>query len=296
MLTLCEIDKSYGKNHALDHFSHSFDNGIHALLGPNGSGKSTLMNIITRNLRADSGTILLDGQDTAKMKSAYFENIGFMPQNTGMYPGFTVYEMLAYIARLKGLDRAAAREQIFSLLETVELDDVADRKISALSGGMRQRVALVQALLGDPRVILLDEPTAGLDPKQRIIVRNLISRYALHHTVLLATHVVSDVESVARSVIFLKKGVIDLTGTVEEVASRANGTVRECRTDEERYEQIRTQYRVLNLSRTRDEITVRFLAPPDAGIGDAVKPTLEDSYLYTFDDLEVGQKEREAVC
>ena len=296
MLQLCNIDKSYGKNHALNHFSFSFSNGIYALLGPNGAGKSTLMNILVQNLLPDSGTILLDGKDTRKMGASYRKFIGYMPQYTGMYPNFTVLEMLSYIAKLKGLEYTEAIQQIDSLLTTVELADVKDRRLSMLSGGMRQRVALVQALLADAKIILLDEPTAGLDPKQRIIVRNLISQYALHHTVLLATHVVSDVESIAQTVLFLKKGSLLCAGSVKEISAQATGKIFEVVTDETGFEELRQRYRVLHLSRSDETLSVRIIAEqkPDGAI--PVKPTLEDSYLYTFDDLPSEEKETILSC
>ena len=176
-LLLDKVTKSYGSNLALNAFSAELEPGIYALLGPNGSGKSTLMNIITDNLNADSGSItyVSDGggaEDARKMGVRFREKLGFMPQYPGMYPNFSVEKFMWYMAALKGMTKETALEQIPEILRAVELDDVPRRKIGALSGGMKQRLALAQAVLGDPEILILDEPTAGLDPKQRISIRN----------------------------------------------------------------------------------------------------------------------------
>ena len=207
------ISKSYGSNLALDHFTASLEPGIYALLGPNGSGKSTLMNILTDNLKADAGEITYtsdDGvtEDVLKMGVRFREKLGFMPQYPGLYPNFTVERFMWYMAALKGLPREKAKADIPAILAAVELDDVPRRKIGALSGGMKQRLALAQAVLGDPEILILDEPTAGLDPKQRIAIRNYIAKIAFDKIVLIATHVVPDIEFIARDIILLKKGVI----------------------------------------------------------------------------------------
>ena len=225
-LTIQNISKSYGTNLALDKFSATFEPGIYALLGPNGSGKSTLMNIITDNLKADSGSITYTSdkgasEDVLKMGVRFREKLGFMPQYPGLYPNFSVERFLWYMAALKGMTKADALEQIPASLKAVELDDVPRRKIGALSGGMKQRLALAQAVLGDPEILILDEPTAGLDPKQRISIRNYISRIAFDKIVLIATHVVSDVEFIARDVIMLKKGADELTKQVNEILAKA---------------------------------------------------------------------------
>ncbi len=283
MLELINIDKSYGQNHALDHFTAALDNGICALLGPNGSGKSTLMNIITGNLKADGGKIVLDGHDKKELGREYYRSIGFMPQYTGMYPQFTVSEMLFYMAELKGIPKKKATSEICEFLEIVELTQVAGRKIKSLSGGMRQRLALVQALLGEPKVVLLDEPTAGLDPKQRIIVRNLIAEQALCRTVIIATHIVSDIEATASSAIFLNKGVIHSHDTPVALAREMDGKVFTCSCSESELPDLQRRYSVLNLVKEESgELCVRLLSDgQDAGLTPVV-PTLEDAYLSVF--------------
>ena len=219
-LSINNVSKAYGSNKALQHFTADLEPGIYALLGPNGSGKSTLMNIITDNLKSDEGEILFsDGgepENILKMGVRFREKLGFMPQYPGMYPNFTVERFMWYMAALKDVGshlkgrekRKYIKSEIENILKAVELDDIPRRRIGALSGGMKQRLALAQAVLGNPSVLILDEPTAGLDPKQRIAIRNFISRIAFDKIVIIATHVVSDVEFVARDVIMLKKGVI----------------------------------------------------------------------------------------
>ena len=239
-LILNNISKSYGSTLALDGFSATFEPGIYALLGPNGSGKSTLMNIITDNLKADNGEMLYsdNGEEPVSVgdkKLCFRSYIGFMPQYPGLYPSFTAKQFLEYVAVLKdiggGLSKkernALIDEQVTEVLEAVELSDVSNRKIKTFSGGMKQRLALAQAVLGDPKILILDEPTAGLDPKQRISVRNYISRMALNKIVIIATHVVPDVEFIAKDYIFLKKGTVIKQNSLHNLLSEIEGKVWE---------------------------------------------------------------------
>ncbi len=277
------VDKSYGKNHALDHFTATLTPGIYALMGPNGSGKSTLINILTDNLKADSGEITYDGENTLKMGVKFREKIGFMPQYPGMYPNFTIEKFMWYMASLKGLKKDDAARQIAKVLEAVELADIPNRKISALSGGMKQRLALAQAVLGDPEILILDEPTAGLDPKQRIAVRNFIAKIALEKIVLIATHVVSDVEYIAKEVIFLKKGQITDLAPAHELAAKIEGKVWEVSCKSEDVTALQFKYRVINIAQTDTGITLRVLSETaPEGDAKAVAPTLEDYYLWVF--------------
>ena len=278
-----KVDKSYGKNHALDHFTATLTPGIYALMGPNGSGKSTLINILTDNLKADSGEITYDGENTLKMGVKFREKLGFMPQYPGLYPNFTVEKFLWYMATLKGLKRDEAAQQIAEVLEAVELADVPNRKISALSGGMKQRLALAQAVLGDPEILILDEPTAGLDPKQRIAIRNYIAKIALEKIVLIATHVVSDVEYIAKEVIFLKKGKITDLAPAHELANKIDGKVWEITCKSEEVAKLQQTYRVINIAQNDTGVTLRVLseATPE-GDAKTVAPTLEDYYLWVF--------------
>ena len=289
-LTIQNISKSYGTNLALDKFSATFEPGIYALLGPNGSGKSTLMNIITDNLKADSGSITYTGaggvtEDVLKMGVRFREKLGFMPQYPGLYPNFSVERFLWYMAALKGMTKADALEQISAILKAVELDDVPRRKIGALSGGMKQRLALAQAVLGDPEILILDEPTAGLDPKQRISIRNYISQIAFDKIVLIATHVVPDVEFIARDVIMLKKGVIVDNAPPAELLRKIDGGVWLVPCPEEDVQRLQNEYRVTNISRDEQtgDVLLRVLCEEKpADNARAVAPTLEDYYLHVF--------------
>lgn len=291
-LNINGVTKSYGTNLALDHFTLDLEPGIYALLGPNGSGKSTLMNIITDNLKADSGTISYtsdDGvtEDVLKMGVRFREKLGFMPQYPGLYPNFTVERFMWYMAALKGMDKASAKSQIPEILGAVELDDVPRRKIGALSGGMKQRLTLAQAVLGDPEILILDEPTAGLDPKQRIAVRNYISKIAFNKIVIIATHVVSDIEFIARDIIMLKKGVIVDNAPPYELTSKIDGKVWNVLCDETDVRAMQEKFRVTNIARD-DETGKVLLKVLSENIPTAesknIAPTLEDYYLYVFGD------------
>lgn len=280
------LSKSYGTTKALINFEYSFGKGIYALLGPNGSGKSTLMNIITDNLKADSGNITWDGKDTIKMGESFREKIGYMPQYSGMYPSFSVNSFLSYIAVLKGVDKAAAKKQISELLEAVELTDVKNKKIKTLSGGMKQRLALAQAFIGNPELIILDEPTAGLDPKQRIAVRNYIAEIALDKTIIIATHIVSDIEYIAKEIIFLKKGVIADSGTSDVLLKKIDGNVWKTPVNAEEIDNYREKHNVLNIQNGEDGVFLRIISESKPTENSAlVSPTLEDYYFKIFGDI-----------
>ena len=295
-MKLCfrEVTKSYGSNLALDHFTASLEPGIYALLGPNGSGKSTLMNILTDNLKADAGEITYTSdegvtEDVLKMGVRFREKLGFMPQYPGLYPNFTVERFMWYMAALKGLSKEKAKADIPAILAAVELDDVPRRKIGALSGGMKQRLALAQAVLGDPEILILDEPTAGLDPKQRIAIRNYIAKIAFDKIVLIATHVVPDIEFIAKDIIILKKGVIVDNAPPHQLTKKIEGKVWNVPCEETDVQRMQDTYRVTNISRDDEhgDVILRILAeekPKDDA--KAAAPTLEDYYLYVFGDVE----------
>ena len=291
-LSIYNITKSYKNNLALNSFTITLCPGIYALLGPNGSGKSTLMNIITDNLKADSGEITYTSdegitENILKMGVRFREKLGFMPQYPGLYPNFTVERFMWYMAALKGLPKEKAKKEIPEILAAVELDDVPKRKIGALSGGMKQRLTLAQAVLGDPEILILDEPTAGLDPKQRIAIRNYISKIAFNKIVIIATHVVSDIEFIARDIIMLKKGVIVDNAPPHELTKKIEGKVWNVPCLESEVQSMQDTFRVTNIARDEESgnVSLRVLSDEkpseDSKI---VTPTLEDYYLYIFGD------------
>lgn len=222
-LELKKINKHYGKKkHALCDFSFKFTNGIYGLLGPNGAGKSTLMNIITDNLLPDSddGKILWNGEETRLLKERFRSRLGFMPQQQNLYESMTAHTFLSYIASLKCLDRKSAEAEIPRIVERVELTESIDKKTGGFSGGMKQRVLIAAAMLGDPDLLILDEPTAGLDPKQRVIIRNMVSDLGHEKIIIISTHIVSDIETIAKEILFLKEGHLIDSGTIPELLKK----------------------------------------------------------------------------
>ena len=207
-LKLEHISKEYKNTTALDDFSVTFSEGIYGLLGPNGAGKSTLMKLITRNIKPTAGEIYLDGTDIHTLKREYQRLIGYMPQQQAIYPFYTGRMFLAYMGLLKGVEKKVLNDEIEKYASKVNLLDVLDRKVGTYSGGMKQRLLIAQAFLGDSKIIIFDEPTAGLDPKERIHVRNLIHDNSAGKIILIATHVVQDIEDIASQIMLLKKGVL----------------------------------------------------------------------------------------
>ena len=207
-LKLEHISKEYKNTTALDDFSMAFSEGIYGLLGPNGAGKSTLMKLITRNIKPTAGEIYLDGTDIHTLKREYQRLIGYMPQQQEIYPFYTGRMFLAYMGLLKGVEKKVLNDEIEKYASKVNLLDVLDRKVGTYSGGMKQRLLIAQAFLGDSKIIIFDEPTAGLDPKERIHVRNLIHDNSAGKIILIATHVVQDIEDIASQIMLLKKGVL----------------------------------------------------------------------------------------
>ena len=222
-LKLEKINKHYGKKkHALCDFSFEFTNGIYGLLGPNGAGKSTLMNIVTDNLLPDKdgGKILWNDEETRILKDKFRSRMGFMPQQQNLYESMTAHTFLNYIAALKCLDKKTAEKEIPEIVERVELTDSLDKKMGGFSGGMKQRVLIAAALLGNPDLIILDEPTAGLDPKQRVIIRNMVSALSKDKIIIISTHIVSDIENIAKEILFIKEGHLIDSGTIPELLEK----------------------------------------------------------------------------
>lgn len=284
-LELKALSKNYGKIQALSDVSCTLSDGIYALLGPNGSGKSTMMKTIVGLLPPTSGEIIYNSEQTAKLGGAYREKLGYMPQYSAAYPSFSVMDFMLYMSELKELPKNN-RDEIRYLLRRVELDDVADRKISALSGGMKQRLSLATAVLGSPKILILDEPTAGLDPAQRIAVRNFISEISADKIVIWATHIVSDIESIAKSVMVLKKGNLIAERSPLTLCESIVGSVWEMICDVQNAAEVRATYRVCSESNENGKVRIRLLsakAPSEQAV--CVTPSLEDYYLSVFGDM-----------
>lgn len=226
MLELQNITKDYGTKQALDHISLSLENGIYGLLGPNGAGKSTLMNIITGNLKPTSGVVLWNGENAHDMGAAYRSLLGYAPQQQGLYDTFTGIRFLSYMATLKGISKKEQKGEIQRVLDYVNLTEKACRPIGTYSGGMKQRILVAQAILGDPHLVVLDEPTAGLDPKERVRIRENIRNISGDKIILVSTHVVSDIESIASEIILLREGKIVDHDTVPSLCKK-HGDVKD---------------------------------------------------------------------
>lgn len=276
MELVCDsLSKSYGVTKALREFSCTLTPGVYGLLGPNGAGKSTLMNILSGNLTQTSGRVLLDGQDIRSMGASYFSALGYMPQQQAMYPRFTCAQFLGYMAALKAIQKP----DIAGALSQVELLQEANKRVASLSGGMKQRLLLAQALLGQPRILLLDEPTAGLDPRQRITVRNLIASVAEHKVVLICTHVVQDVEYIAKEILLLKQGVLLEKAAPQAMLHAMQGKVREVVTDREGMQALTCPIAGV-AAEENGLLHLRVIS--EEPLGEPVRPTLEDVYLHHF--------------
>ena len=281
MLELVDVTKVYrGGKRAVDGITLDLKPGMIGLLGPNGAGKSSLMRIAATVTRPTSGKVLFQGVDVVARPNPLREALGYLPQDFGVYPNLTAREFLSYLAAAKGLSARSAKARIDELIQLVNLTEALKRPLGKYSGGMMRRVGIAQALLGDPKVIIVDEPTAGLDPEERVRLRNLLSDLSVDRVVLLSTHIVSDVDSVAADIVVVAKGRVLRRGAPEDLLRDIDGQVWEATVASSEVAAVRSVHTVSRMVRTTAGVRLRMLSPtrPSADAV-AVPPDLEDAYL-----------------
>lgn len=289
-LQIENLTKKYRDKTAVQGVNLSLSTGIYGLLGANGAGKTTLMRMLCGILRPTSGKICYQGMEIHKLGEDYRALLGYLPQDFGFYPDFTAEEFLRYISALKGLTRRETAERTHYLLEQVGLAEVSRKKIRTYSGGMRQRLGIAQAMLNDPQILILDEPTAGLDPKERVRFRNLIADYAKDRLVLLSTHIVSDVEYIADEILMMKQGRLVEQGTVQQLAAGAQGKTWTVQVSGREAAEMEQVYTVANLHHLEnsDLVELRLITTDPPQQAKPVQPTLEDVYLSYFSEEGVS--------
>lgn len=283
-LKVTQLTKQYGLKTAVDHLDITLSNGVYGLLGANGAGKTILMRLLCNIQTPTFGKITLDGKDISVLGERYRNLLGYLPQHFRYYPEFTAWDFLMYVATLKGLSEKQAKNKTSELLEAVDLSKEGHHKIKTFSGGMKQRLGIAQAMLNNPRILILDEPTAGLDPKERVRFRNLISAFSKDRIVILSTHIVSDVEFIAEEIIMMKAGRVLHFGRPQEITEEIEGYVWECMVPTRYAEQYSGTLNVSNLRNIENECTVLRVISESKPMENAVqvKPTLEDLYLFYF--------------
>jgi len=281
-LTVETVRYRYPNGHdAVSGLDLQMGSGILGLLGPNGAGKSTLMRILATLVKPSSGRVLWNGVDIAKQPDALRAELGYLPQDFGVYPALSAREFLAYLAAVKGLPSAKARDRIDDCLGLVGLSDAGDRRLGDFSGGMRQRVGIAQALLNDPQLLIVDEPTVGLDPEERLRFRHLITDLAAHRLVILSTHIVSDVEASATALAVMDKGRLLFNGAPEPLVAQAEGHVWDWLVPEARVQEARTSFTISSSLRRPEGVRLRIVgATSPSDDAHACVPDLEDAYLW----------------
>lgn len=282
-LQMVNVTRRFGDFCAVDDLNLAITNGVYGLLGVNGAGKTTLMRMICTLLPPTSGKILCDGKDIFKMDGEYRNLLGYLPQEFGFYPDFTVKDYLMYIASLKGIRSMIAGKRVKELLEQVGLAKSVNKKMKKLSGGMKRRAGIAQAMLNNPKILILDEPTAGLDPTERVRFRNLISELSEERIVILSTHIVSDVEYIANEIWLMKEGQIVQQGDLDHMLASMQENVYACEVSQTEATKMMKQFKVSNMKAERGMVELRIIAdqPPIHGAS-VVEPTLEDVFLYYF--------------
>ena len=288
-LSIERVSKQYrGNVWALRDFSLELRPGVLGLLGPNGAGKTTLMSILATITRATQGRVLWNDTDLAHNPDAIRSVLGYLPQDFGVYPNLNSVEFLEYLAAVKGLDSATSRRRIDELLNLVNLNDVRKRPLGGFSGGMKQRIGIAQALLNDPQLLIVDEPTAGLDPEERVRFRNLLSDLSGERVIILSTHIVSDVEATATDIALISSGTLVAHASPEELLQKVEGKVWERVVPSNELQALKQQYLVSGTARRADGVHVRMLAPSAPNGAQPLVPNLEDAYLHCLNTHRVG--------
>lgn len=287
-LAIDRLTKQYKNKIAVDRVSIKLKPGVYGLLGANGAGKTTLMRMICGIQNPTSGQIKYNGTDIKKLGEDYRQVLGYLPQDFGYYPDFTAYDFLMYIAALKGLSKEKAEMKVNELLQIVNLENEKKQKVKTFSGGMKQRLGIAQAMLNNPKILILDEPTAGLDPKERVKFRNLISSFSQDKIVILSTHIVSDIEFIADEIIVMKAGKNILTGTPEELLQDLRGSVWKCVAyDKKEVEMLNHKYCIINIHQENNTTELRIVSRQKPTVNAVnIEPNLEDLYLAYFQDNE----------
>ncbi|WP_302652459.1 ABC transporter ATP-binding protein [uncultured Clostridium sp.] len=281
-IILKDVSKFYGKKQALNGINLEIEKGMFGLLGRNGAGKTTLMKSIATLHSVSSGDITVCGINISE-SSKIREMIGYLPQDFSMYSNMSAYEAMDYLGVLSGLDKKTRKERIPELLSKVNLNNNMKIKVKAMSGGMRRRLGIAQAILHNPKVLIVDEPTAGLDPEERVRFRNLLSEIADDRIVILSTHIVGDIESTCENIAVMDEGKIIFKGTVTELLDKANGMIYEVKISKAEIEDIKKNYIVTNILMMATEATVRFIAKDKENIingAEVTLPNVEDAYMY----------------
>ena len=283
-LEIQNLSKKYKNDkYGLREYSLSLENGILGLLGPNGAGKSTLLKMIATISKPTEGSIQLNGQDISKQPNIMREQLGYLPQDFGVYPNLNAYEFLNYMAAMKGVGGASLKQRIQLLLEGLNLTENAKRPIGTYSGGMKQRVGIAQALLNNPKVILFDEPTVGLDPQERVRFRNLIAELADDAIVILSSHIVSDIDTIADKVAIMKDGKLLATDDLDGIINTVKGKVVEKIIDKADLSEFKLSHKVVNTVRKNAKIQVRYIDEGNSLEDSSEEATLEDAYLYLIE-------------
>lgn len=291
-LKITDLTKTFQDLNAVDRVSYTFGNGVYGLLGVNGAGKTTLMRMLCTLMKPTSGTILWNGKDIFQMDGEYRKLLGYLPQDFGYYPDFTVYDYLQYIASIKGIRPSVAKQRIDELLHQVGLTKAKNKKMKKLSGGMKRRAGIAQAMLNNPKILILDEPTAGLDPNERIRFRNLISELSQDRLVLLSTHIVSDVEYIANQILLMKDGKIVRSGTADELIDFMPEKVWLCQVSKGAVESFMKGYKVANVKTIPGGAELRIVSgvkPTENAVEEP--PTLEDVFLSYFGEKGGGNND-----